>query len=69
MKQLLEFLPLVLFFSAYQLSGETLNIGSWSHTFGTAIDTATENLGIPERTVDHQFHASGHTEHCRGLPF
>jgi len=33
MKQLLEFLPLVLFFSAYQLSGETLNIGSWSHTF------------------------------------
>ena len=33
MKQLLEFLPLVLFFSAYQLSCETLNIGSWSHTF------------------------------------
>ncbi len=33
MKQLLEFLPLVLFFGTYQLSGETLHIGSWSHTF------------------------------------
>jgi len=33
MKQLLEFFPLVLFVGAYQLSGETLHIGSWSHTF------------------------------------
>ena len=33
MKQLLEFLPLVLFFGAYQLSGETLTLGNWSHTF------------------------------------
>lgn len=33
MKQLLEFFPLVLFFGTYQLSGETLNIGNWSHTF------------------------------------
>lgn len=33
MKQLLEFLPLALFFGAYQLSGETLTLGNWSHTF------------------------------------
>jgi len=33
MKQLLEFLPLVLFFSAYQMDGEIVTVGSWSHTF------------------------------------
>ena len=33
MKQLLEFLPLVLFFGTYQLSGETLTLGDWTHTF------------------------------------
>jgi len=32
MKQLLEFLPIVLFFIAYQLRGETVSIGSWEHT-------------------------------------
>ena len=33
MKQLLEFLPLVLFFAAYQMDGEIVTVGSWSHTF------------------------------------
>ena len=33
MKQLLEFLPIVLFFGAYQMDGETLTVGAWSHTF------------------------------------
>ena len=33
MKQLLELLPLVLFFGAYQMDGETLTVDSWSHTF------------------------------------
>ena len=33
MKQLLEFLPLVLFFGAYQMDGEIVTVGSWSHTF------------------------------------
>jgi len=33
MRQLLEFLPLVLFFAAYQMDDEVLSIGSWSHTF------------------------------------
>lgn len=33
MKQLLEFLPLVLFFGAYQMNGESVTIGSYSHTF------------------------------------
>ena len=33
MKQLLEFLPLVLFFGAYQMDGEIVAVGSWSHTF------------------------------------
>ena len=32
MKQLLEFLPLVLFFTAYQMDGEVLTVGDWSHT-------------------------------------
>ena len=33
MKQLLEFLPLVLFFGAYQMDGEIVTVGGWSHTF------------------------------------
>ena len=33
MKQLLELLPLVLFFGAYQMDGDTLTVGGWSHTF------------------------------------
>jgi intracellular septation protein len=33
MKQILEFLPIVLFFGAYQMDGETLSVGAWSHTF------------------------------------
>ena len=33
MKQLLEFLPLVFFFGAYQMDGEIVTVGSWSHTF------------------------------------
>ena len=33
MKQLLEFLPLVLFFGAYQMDGKIVTVGGWSHTF------------------------------------
>ena len=32
MRQLLEFLPIALFFIVYQLDGETVSLGSWSHT-------------------------------------
>jgi intracellular septation protein len=32
MRQLLEFIPIVLFFIVYQMDGETVHIGSWSHT-------------------------------------
>jgi intracellular septation protein len=32
MKQLTEFLPIVLFFIIYQMKGETIELGSWSHT-------------------------------------
>lgn len=45
MRQLLEFLPLVLFFSAYQMNGEVLSIGTWSHTFD-GIFSATAVLMI-----------------------
>ncbi|MBM14221.1 MAG: intracellular septation protein A [Halieaceae bacterium] len=45
MKQLLEFLPLVLFFSAYQMNGEVLSIGSLTHTFD-GIFSATAVLMI-----------------------
>lgn len=32
MKQLLELLPLVLFFAVYQMDGKTLSVGEWQHT-------------------------------------
>lgn len=43
MKQLLEFVPIVLFFIVYQLDGETLSIGGWSHVVD-GIYTATAVL-------------------------
>lgn len=45
MKQLLEFLPLVLFFGAYQMDGEIVTVGSWSYTFD-GIFSATAVLMI-----------------------
>ena len=45
MKQLLELLPLVLFFGAYQMDGDTLTVGDWSHTFD-GIFSATAVLMI-----------------------
>ena len=45
MKQLLEFLPLALFFAAYQMDDEVISIGSWSHTFD-GIFSATAVLMI-----------------------
>ena len=33
MKQLAEFLPIVLFFIAYQLNGETISLAGWEYTF------------------------------------
>ena len=45
MKQILEFLPIVLFFFAYQMDGETLTVGAWSHTFD-GIFSATAVLMI-----------------------
>jgi len=33
MKQLLEFIPIALFFITYQLKGESIAVGSWEHTF------------------------------------
>ena len=45
MKQLLELLPLVLFFGAYKMDGDTLAVGGWSHTFD-GIFSATAVLMI-----------------------
>ena len=45
MKQLLELLPLVLFFGAYQMDGDTLTVSGWSHTFD-GIFSATAVLMI-----------------------
>ena len=45
MKQLLELLPLVLFFCAYQMDGDTLTVSGWSHTFD-GIFSATAVLMI-----------------------
>ena len=33
MKQLLEFLPIALFFIVYQLKGESISLGGWEYTF------------------------------------
>lgn len=33
MKQLLEFIPIALFFIVYQLDGDVLSFGSWEYTF------------------------------------
>jgi len=43
MRQLLEFLPIALFFIVYQLDGETVSVGAWSHTVD-GIFTATAVL-------------------------
>ena len=45
MRQLLEFLPIALFFIVYQLDGELLTIGSWEYTFD-GIFSATAVLMI-----------------------
>ena len=45
MRQLLELLPLVLFFGAYQMNGDTLTVGGWSYTFD-GIYSATAVLMI-----------------------
>ena len=45
MRQLLEFLPLVLFFTAYQMDGDVLAVGKWSHSFD-GIFSATAVLMI-----------------------
>ena len=51
MKQLLELLPLVLFFGAYQMDGDTLTVGGWSHTFD-GIFSATAVLMISTALCD-----------------
>src|SRR5210317_771101 len=43
MKQLLEFIPIILFFTVYQFDGETFEIMGWSHTVA-GIYTATAVL-------------------------
>jgi intracellular septation protein len=43
MRQLLEFLPIALFFIVYQLDGETVAVGTWTHTVD-GIFTATAVL-------------------------
>ncbi|MFT6287147.1 MAG: intracellular septation protein [Halieaceae bacterium] len=43
MKQLIEFIPIVLFFVVYQMKGDSITIGQWQHTFD-GIFTATAVL-------------------------
>jgi len=45
MRQLLEFIPIALFFIVYQLDGETVSLGSWAYTVD-GIFTATGVLII-----------------------
>jgi intracellular septation protein len=41
MKQLLEFLPIALFFVVYQLDGETLTVGAWEYQFDGIFSATT----------------------------
>ena len=43
MRQLLEFVPIALFFIVYQMDGDTVTLGQWSHTID-GIFTATAVL-------------------------
>ena len=45
MKQLIEFIPIVLFFVVYQLKGESIAVGQWQFTFD-GIFTATAVLMV-----------------------
>ncbi len=45
MKQLAEFIPIALFFIAYQMKGETVSLGEWTYTFD-GIFSATAVLMI-----------------------
>ena len=51
MKQLLEFIPIVLFFVVYQLDGETVALGTWQYSFdgifsATAVLIAATSLQV-----------------------
>jgi len=51
MKQLAEFVPIVLFFIVYQLKGENVSLGSWEYTFdgifsATAVLMAATTLQV-----------------------
>lgn len=50
MKQLLEFIPLILFFTTYQMNGQTVSIADWSHTVD-GIFSATAVLMISSLLV------------------
>lgn len=41
MKQLLEFIPIALFFVVYQLDGETLRLGNWQYEFDGIFSATT----------------------------
>lgn len=41
MKQLAEFVPIALFFIAYQMNGEVVSIGSWSYEFDGIFSATT----------------------------
>lgn len=45
MKQLLEFLPIALFFVVYQLDGETLSVGAWNYQFDGIFSATTVLIG------------------------
>lgn len=45
MKQFVEFIPIILFFIAYQMGGSTITLGSWEYTFD-GIFSATAILVI-----------------------
>ena len=66
MKQLLEFIPIALFFVAYQLDGETLRLGNWQYEFDGIFSATTVLIGATALQVLISRIASGYWDK-RGL--
>lgn len=66
MKQLLEFIPIALFFIVYQLDGETVALGSWQHEFDGIFSATAVLIGATALQVLLSRIASGYWDK-RGL--
>lgn len=62
MKQLLEFIPIALFFVVYQLDGETLQMGGWDYQFDGIFSATAVLIGATALQVLTSRLVDGHWE-------